>query len=208
MGFLCFVVGFFPPLCVADLFLPPPGVFNRGSEAGVNLGTGKIRSCLKQQALGDSKTVDFCCTLALPALRKVGLVASSPLKERLGGLGVGPGGPGEVRLALQGSPPLSHPLSPSSIPFSSLPFAFFWGRQHGFSAMKTKFSVPLSFHPAVGLPPPELQLPALPSLQSISFHPLLQRKGNLIYFKGKSLQRIHLQNVCEPMALMHFLASH
>lgn len=117
------------------------------------------------------------------------------------------GGPGGVSLAPQGSPPLSHPLSPSSVPFSALPFTFFWGRRHLILSSRLRSLEPLSFHPAVGLPPPWLQLPSLFSFQSNSFHPLLQRNGNLIYFKGKTLQRIHLQDVCEPMALMHFLAS-
>lgn len=129
--FLVLWLGFFPPLCVADLLPPPPGVLTGAAKWGQISVQAKIRSCLKQEVLGDSKTADFCRTLAPPALGKVGLVASSPLWGEAGRLGVGAlGGPGEVRLALRGSPPLSRPLFPGSVPFSALPFASLWGRQH------------------------------------------------------------------------------
>lgn len=110
-----------------------------------------------------------------------------------------------------GSPGLTSPLplpSPPALSLSPLsPSPSFWGGQHLILPSWPRSLVPLSLHPAVGLPQPWLQLPALLSLQSYSFHPLLQRKGNLIYFKGRTLRRIHLQDVCEPMALMRFLAS-
>lgn len=118
-----------------------------------------------------------------PVLRNVVLV---PL-ERLGSGNRSRGIPGGASRA-----PLP-PLTPSSVPFSSLllPLTFEFCL-HGPAA-----SSPGSSHPTSGFPPLCLQL----SLPSSPFQPQLPGKGNLVCFEDKTPPRIHLQDLRGPHQL-------
>lgn len=109
---LRFVVGLFPTV-LAELFPPPPGALQRQQRGekscyGQTMGLSRAGSSWRQQ--------NQC--LLLPALRKAGLIHSSPWR---GWRGAG-GGPGEVKAGSQGSPTLSHlhPFLFSPLPSPSL----------------------------------------------------------------------------------------
>lgn len=156
------------------LFLFPP-------FAGAWTGAGMVGKspCGQNRGLLEQQRGFF----GAPVLRNVVLV---PL-ERLGSGNRSRGIPGGASRA-----PLP-PLTPSSVPFSSLllPLTFEFCL-HGSAA-----SSPGSSHPTSVFPPLCLQL----SLPSSPFQPQLPGKGNLVCFEDKTPPRIHLQDLRGPHRL-------